>query len=206
MIVQENLKIPPFLMTRGFDPCTPRFEVWCFTNCATWACELVMSLSSYSALISTDSYRILHTVIQQFPTQFPTVPNSSQQLEHDGREGTLHLASNGLCVSDRWVRHRTLVIGKSFLVLIEIIVYICLLVATKFVWRGVMGKLLWNYAYLRITHYAYGHAHISPNYFLREEPYVNSLNPKGQYQKIFIFYFRIFRRIHRTCKIHSTSA
>ena len=109
-IVQENLKIPPFLMTRGFDPCTPRFEVWCSTNCATWACELVMSLSSYSALISTDSYRILHTVIQQFPTQFPTVPkgsqqfptvpNSSQQLEHHGREGTLHLASNGLCVID----------------------------------------------------------------------------------------------------------
>ena len=80
MIVQENLKIPPFLMTRGFDPCTPRFEVWCFTNCATWACELVMSLSSYSALISTDSYRILHTVIQQFPTQFPTVPKGSQQF------------------------------------------------------------------------------------------------------------------------------
>ena len=80
MIVQENLKIPPFLMTRGFDPCTPRFEVWCSTNCATWACELVMSLSSYSALISTDSYRILHTVIQQFPTQFPTVPKGSQQF------------------------------------------------------------------------------------------------------------------------------
>ena len=36
------------------------------------------------------------------------------------------------------------------------------------------------------------------NYFLREEQYLDSKNPKGQYQKIFSFFLRIFRRIHST--------
>ena len=82
MIVQENLKIPPFLMTRGFDPCTPRLSVWVLTNWATWACELRMSLRLYSALISTDSYRISKFQMHSFFISFciSTCKNTQQSI------------------------------------------------------------------------------------------------------------------------------
>ena len=38
----------------------------------------------------------------------------------------------------------------------------------------------------------YSHTHLSRNYFSTKEQYLDFLNPKGKYQKIFIFFVRIF--------------
>ena len=45
----------------------------------------------------------------------------------------------------------------------------------------------------------YGHTYMSRNYFLTKEQYLDFKNVKGQYQKIFNFFVRIFYACMLAC-------